>query len=279
LAFKIVLTEQHSALAQKLLSELEKLTFSVSVLEADGALQQDCAQWLDKIAPALVINTAAFTPIELPLDGFFQALRARALPLIHVSSHCVFAPRADAKAHLESDPPNNTGAEAEAFIRAEQQAFSVKKHLVLRLSLLIDSHPEHWFMTLAAQLMASARVPVSETHRLDPITLSEACRVLIAITQQILSGAENWGVMHLHPADACYEAEMAEHLVRLLKKENWPSAHVEMIKEPSPWVLQGGVLGGQRLTNNFGVQMRSWRLGLKNHLQKWLAQQKQGQLF
>ncbi|MEY4589170.1 MAG: hypothetical protein RL497_1246, partial [Pseudomonadota bacterium] len=92
--------------------------------------------------------------------------------------------------------------------------------------------------------------------------------------QQIACGAENWGVLHLRSAEPCFEAEFADHLVRQLKKEQWPVAHLDVIKGPSPWAGPLGVLAGRRLTDTFGVQMRSWRLGVKPLMQHWIDEKR-----
>jgi hypothetical protein len=38
------------------------------------------------------------------------------------------------------------------------------------------------------------------------------------------------------------------------------------------------VLAGRRLTDTFGVQMRSWRLGVKALLQRWMDSRRQMEL-
>ena len=95
------------------------------------------------------------------------------------------------------------------------------------------------------------------------------------MVQQIACGAENWGVMHLRSAEPCFEAEFADHLVRQLKKDGWPAARLDVTKGPGVYGSTMAVLAGRRLTDAFGVQMRSWRLGVKALLQRWIDERRQ----
>ena len=69
------------------------------------------------------------------------------------------------------------------------RALARSKTLVLRLPLLVvDLGAEDWFAALLERLSAEAVLSVSETTRLDPVCTKEACRVVIAMVQQIACG-------------------------------------------------------------------------------------------
>lgn len=257
LAFKIFLTEGESALAQALLKELEQHTFAVAFVSQGTQLGVGEA--------GVIINTRSFA-------GIFAATfnpAALNLPLIHISSQEVFAGAVNPSGFLEQDAPIAATERATNLLSAEEWA-QQGKAIVLRLPLLLDLHRGNWLETFLTRLCSDAWVSVSEVARLDPVSSKEACRVIIALAQQIACGAENWGVMHLRTAEPCSEAEFADHLVRQLKKEQWPVAQLDVVKTPSIWIEPVSVLAGRRLTDTFGVQMRSWRLGVKGFMQQWM---------
>lgn len=257
MAFKIFLTEGESALAQALLKELEQYTFAVAFASDNTELAAGEA--------GVIINTRAFA--DLPAATLNPA--ALNLPLIHISSYEVFAGAVNPVGFLEQDLPVATTERAMALLAAEAWA-QQGKAIVLRLPLLLDLFRGNWFETFLMRLCSDAWVSVSEVARLDPVSTKEACRVIIALAQQIACGAENWGVMHLRTAEPCSEAEFADHLVRQLRKDQWPVAQLDVVKTPSIWIEPVSVLNGRRLTDTFGVQMRSWRLGVKGFMQQWM---------
>jgi dTDP-4-dehydrorhamnose reductase len=257
LAFRIFLTEGESALAQALLKELEQYTFAVAVTSEEADLAGN--------EPGVVINTCAFAGM-LPARFNPAAIH---LPLIHVSSQEVFAGSQSPSGFFEQELPAAATERAANLLAAEHWS-QQGKAIVLRLPLLLDLYRGNWFEAFLTRLCRDAWVSVSEVARLDPVSTKEACRVIIALVQQIGCGAENWGVMHLRTAEPCSEAEFADHLVRQLKKEQWPMAQLDVVKTPSIWIEPVSVLAGRRLTDTFGVQMRSWRLGVKGFMQQWM---------
>ncbi|HMU66339.1 MAG TPA: sugar nucleotide-binding protein [Cellvibrionaceae bacterium] len=261
------MTEVSSPFAKALLRELEHHTFSVVLPGAAGVLAAE---------PGVLVDTRAYAGIEVAHE--IDTVPDSALPIIHISSGEVFQATGTAVGFHEQDAPNGSSPRALALIAAEARALERSKTLVLRLPLLVDVRVGDWFSGLLERLSREAVLSVSETARLDPVCIKEACRVVIAMVQQIACGAENWGVMHLRSAEPCFEAEFADHLVRQLKKDNWPAARLDVSKGPS--VLYGpmSVLAGRRLTDAFGVQMRSWRLGVKALLQRWMDERRQLEL-
>ncbi len=268
MAFKIVLTEVESPFARALLRELEHHTFSV-VLPGITVTSQCAAE------PGVLVDTRAYAGCT---PGATDEEVEQALPVVHLSSSEVFTGAGPAAGFTERDPPNGTSVRALTLIDAEARALAQGKTLVLRLPLLVDLGSGDWFETLLKQLSGDSLLSVSETTRLDPVCMKEACRVVIAIVQQIACGAENWGIVHLRSAEPCFEAEFADHLVRQLKKENWPAARLDVTKGPSVWSGPISVLAGRRLTDTFGVQMRSWRLGVKSLMQRWMDERRQLEL-
>ncbi|RYG11346.1 MAG: hypothetical protein EON92_10760 [Burkholderiales bacterium] len=176
MAFKLVFTEVASPFAQALQRELEHYTFAIvmpSVNGVNGASSDD---------PGLIIDTRAYAGVAHP------EVSLQELPVIHISSHEVFAEAENGSGYSEQDVPNGTSPRALALITAEANALQHPKTLILRLPLLVDVHPGDWFAALLARLSNERWLSVSETTRLDPVCMKEACRVVVAVVQQIACG-------------------------------------------------------------------------------------------
>lgn len=276
MAYKILLTEQDSDLAKELLADFETLTFQLSTPDVLAHLSNtdNLAGLLDKHSPNVIINSLSYQQPELDLGPLAQLCCARDATLIHISSHEVFAASVENRSYLEHDRPNATAARGQALIAAELAVATVPRHLIVRLPVMVGPRQGNWLDEVCRALMEGSPVPVSETQRVDPLCIAEASRVVVALVQQILCGAENWGTLHLHTADGCSEAEVADHIARLLRKEHQIVAPLDPNKGSSKRLLSVGLLGGSLITNKFGVQMRSWRLGLKHQVLLWLEQYK-----
>ncbi len=281
MAYKILLTEQVSDLAVQLASDFEVLTFSLPALGRDRPLQdaKSLSAYFERYNPSLVINTLSGATDLIGIELLGELCQQHNTPLLHVSSVDVFDPGLEGAAALENDSPTASHSRGLALIAAEHTVAQVPRHIILRLPYLTSATHGSWLDQLCRALLHADQLCVSESHRLDPISLQEASRVIVALSQQILCGAENWGILHLHSADTCSEAELADHLVRFFKKSQLATALLDPIKGPSNWLPPRGVLGGQRVTDQFGVQLRSWRNGLRSQVELCLEQQRQGELF
>ena len=114
---------------------------------------------------------------------------------------------------------------------------------------------------------------VSEVASGALISWPEIAKTIVAMVQQILCGAENWGVFHVHTSDNCSEAEFADAVARLLRGEGLCVSELAITKEPWPCsVERPALLLGRRCTDNFGVQQRSFRVGLKGSVQRWITE-------
>lgn len=148
------------------------------------------------------------------------------------------------------------------------------KHLLLRHSWLLDGDNNSLFDRFIPKLVRGDPFWVSDHDFGTPVSVQFLARVIFALVQQIFAGANNWGVFHVHSADTCSEAEFCDHLVRQLQKEldieiRFPS--VAGAGDDRRALSGNAYLQGRRITDNFGVQLPTWRRGFARVLRDWLA--------
>lgn len=281
LAYRILLTERVSVFAEQLAQHAQQQGLCVQGLrmETSADAQALLNTYLQQYRPHVVISTLQpdeDTAFLAPLLAYCQQANTA---VIHLSSGEVFSPRVGGQGYLETQTPNGHSERARQWQALEQQVQAVARHCVLRLPPVLCENPGGWVDKLCRALRHVPVLKVSSQHRLDPVHLADVSRVVVAMVQQILCGAENWGALHLRSQDACVEAEFVDYIARLFQKSHQPSAQQEISPLLSPWLPQYGLLAGEHLTQQFGIQLRSWRLGLKSLVQHWVEDQRQGELF
>jgi dTDP-4-dehydrorhamnose reductase len=204
-----------------------------------------------------------------------EMCRQHKIPQIALSSYAVLGHQAGD--WTETLPPAPDSPLGLAWLAAEQAWLTSPPTLILRMPWWYSPYSEYpeagLLHLLCRRLLGSEPVDVSETAMGNIISWAELARYLAAMAQQILCGANNWGVFHVHASDSCSEAELADSLARLLRHEGFAPNTLSVIKGPACIVPGAAPLVGRRCTDNFGIQPRSFRLGLKSHVQRWLQEQ------
>lgn len=280
MAFKILITEGESPLGAALLRAFENFSFSIVCPEpgsVDWCDNSSVSACLKHAKPAVVINTLNWlatiddkgSPPCLP-DALAELSRTDDLTVIHLSSHEVFGDRPIDGVLKSSDTPEPTTPLGEMLLAAESAYQAVPRCLVLRLPWLIDG-PTGLITQMGTRLIQpSAYLGVSDAWKGAPVSIENVSASIIAIIQQVLCGADNWGVMHIHASDPCSEAEFADFMARHLSRVGCAVGHISIVSETDRLMRCNGLLGGKGLTNAFGIQLRSWRLGSKVLIRQWL---------
>lgn len=197
------------------------------------------------------------------------------LPLIHMSSYRVFgAHQEDLYEDLVPQPDDVLGQD---LLAAESAVLACDHALILRTPWTLVNYTqaltdEGLLGRVCIGLLNNAVLNVSEAAGGTLIAWPEVAKTIVAITQQILCGAENWGVFHIHSSDVCSEAELADAISRLLRSEGFCIAELSTTKSTQPYLVERTAeLKGRRCTENFGIQQRSFRVGLKGAVQRWVA--------
>jgi dTDP-4-dehydrorhamnose reductase len=276
LGFKLLLTENHSALGGAICHGLEEAAFTVVCPSADFDWQdvQAFEHFLDEHKPCLAINTLAYVDALLG-RALASAGALRGVPCMHLSSYRVFGVgQSFSEGCSEAQEPVPDDEYGQQLHTVEREFLALPKGIVLRLPWLVHHRGDNIFTRVASRLQSGDAIEVSDIHRGCPVTVDDVARVVVAMVQQILCGAENWGTFHMHAADSCSEAEFADHVARLLEKQGAASGHIEVLRNHEYRIMPGcALLKGSRCMNNFGIQFRSWRQGMGALMDEWLAAQ------
>lgn len=199
--------------------------------------------------------------------------QTKSIPLLLCSSFVLFGEGYQQGSALESTPPELDHDNAKRFYRCEQAALKLDHSIVLRLPWVLDEAGDCLLNHIASPLLSGQLAAASDHHKLGLVSTDFAIRSLTAMLQQIFCGAENWGVFHLHSADTCTEAEFVDATVRNINAET-------SLELPMPEIIAGRDEGrllrgnahiiGARCTDNFGIQLPTWRVGFKTIVRRWL---------
>jgi dTDP-4-dehydrorhamnose reductase len=277
LGLKLLLTENTSSLAKAIARVLEDYphTLIYPPENLDWSDAEAVQRLIEKQHPALLINTLALdTPDHAAAAQYSEHLAqacGQRVAGLHLSSYRVFGTQyCNAGAYDEGEIPAPDDELGQHLRRAEQAFLALKKGVVLRLPWLAEPRGDNVFTRVASRLTSGKALEVSDVYRGCPTTVDDVARVVLAMVLQILCGARNWGVFHLHSSDSCSEAELADHIARLLEAEGFACNEIEILRNPENRLLPGcGLLAGTRCTNNFGIQLRSWRHDLKSVAKSW----------
>jgi dTDP-4-dehydrorhamnose reductase len=269
--FRVLLTDHQSSLGAALLRGFE--VHSLPLVTANTLEPQALSSLCEQLQPAVIVH-----PAHIPADEnllIVQALghfcRERGATLIYLSSHEVFGV-AQHGALAESDTPEPDTETGRGFFAAEQSLESCERKIILRLPWLLDV-PNGLLDRLCQALIYSRECVVSDSWRGSPVLIEDVVRMLLAMVQQVICGAANWGCFHLHASDHCSEAELADHVARVLQKAGCEVGTISLGPVAQRFIAANGWIKGQRCTNNFGFQYRSWRQGIKSRIHEWLERE------
>lgn len=274
MAYKLLLTEADSPLGGAISHKLETHSHALLVPkegEVDWRDPKSVAEYIEAAQPDLIINTLGWiddlnsAEPKLLVQGaknLAVVCRAQGIRLLHLSSYLVFGGE-NKTAYDETDRPSPLGEMGRAYLKAEQAIEQAVEHfIILRLSWLIGLEGRNLLTRLLQELLTSDVVSVSTQRRGAPTFLSDAARVIVAIINQVLCDAENWGVMHYCSGDTCSEAEFAHQIASSLMRLQQPCAELREFTEGEGVTVASTVLSGHRCRDNFGVQVRTWRQSL-----------------
>lgn len=281
MAFKILSWCPNRELEVVLSATLEDLPYEIVV--QDDALASNPAakeQWLVSVRPNAIISLLPSTLADID-DAYLEQVSqvvaycaVNNVPIIQVSSYRVFGEGYSVTALQEDAEP---GAQDELGVRLnklEALYANLSQKIIVRTGWLLNSAVDSVFAQLIPPLLErDSKLVVSDHHFGCPLPKEFLAKALVAMSQQILCGAENWGVFHLHSADSCSEAELGDQLVRVFNADYQQDLQLPTVasKDDSRYHFVGSAnILGRRCTDNFGIQLPTWRKGFKNLVAQWL---------
>ena len=276
MGFRVLLLSDAQEIVAAFEHAFEPLSLSLMIAPPTCLLdEQHISTLLEKESPSIIIY--AGRPNIEGLSRLVEHASQRDVPVIMQSSYHVFG-EGQGALH-ESDTPLPLCAEGQHWLACESVVLSWPHAIVVRLPWTLtpatdDAFDEGALDKLCRAILNANTIDVSEVAAGSLIAWDEAARIVSAMVQQLLCGANNWGVFHLHSSDSCSEAELADALARLLKAEGMQVAELVATKQTAPhWLSRNACLVGRRCTDNFGIQLKSFRVGLKGQVKAWLQRQ------
>ena len=295
MATKLLITDAYNSIGRAVLAAFENTAFSLLVPK-DGELDwgdaEQVADYLIRHDVVLVVNSLGWSEapdlaeqvrmVSAAKGVALACLKAKVVPL-HLSSYRVFGGE-NKNTYDELDKPSPLGPGGRAFLDAER---SFEKHLdeyiCLRLGWVLDVQEGSSFSRILSHLArVGGAFEAGHQRRGAPVSSDVVGRVVVAMVNQVLCGASNWGVFHCASSDPCTVAEFTDALAAILEQEEcllgeWSIVDLSgeaavkanaKLSEPD-----SAVLSVRRSRDNFGVQAVSWRKGLRSLVKLWLERE------
>lgn len=282
----IFLTEQASGLAKGFLNYAQGIrSLRCSVFEGDANDAVELQRQLTEAAPDFVVNTLQFDDHNLVEQSPDLAWQLNAIlpdhlahicldlgaALIQVSSDEVIGEvRNGIFQEKDTVHPLNTFGETK-WQGEEAVRQLLKRHIIIRFGTLFDAVPEN-HNSWVEQILTEARKPKDMQEAADitlsPTSVSDACRVLVAMIQQLDAGAECWGTYHYAGVEPITRAHFAEQVLELAQERGLLTG-AEMVRGVSAAAM--GLAGKQalhremncqKIMDHYGIKQRSWRPAL-----------------
>jgi dTDP-4-dehydrorhamnose reductase len=279
---KILITGGAGQLALALLKHPEAKSFALTHLnhsECDISDEPALTHCLNQHAPEVIINTAAYTAVDLAESEPEKAdaanhLGARHLAaycktknirLLHISTDYVFDGEANT-AYKEDAPihPVNYYGQSKA---AGEQAIreTLDNHLILRVSGVFSEHGKNFLKTMLT--LAKTREYLSVVT--DQTTCPTDAHAIAGALYQIIKQEKHRGTYHFcseppitwHHFAACifgsaiadYNAEFKLHTFKRITTKDYPTA----AKRPAY-----AVLDCEKIQRDFGITQPHWQAGI-----------------
>lgn len=259
--------------------------------EADLADPSRLADLMAQNAPRLVLNAGGYTKVDpaetheteafaLNRDGPAALARLCAsagVPLIHVSTDCVFDGRKPAPYTPEDDPAPLSVYGRSKLAGEEAVALHCRHHLVVRVSWVFSEHAENFVRTMLKLARQREEISVVRDQIGYPTYCPDLAAGLLAMADRVLEpGFAEWGIYHLAGKEETDRASMAEAIFAESRSIGGPSARVVPVltrdyPTPAERPLNARLDAG-KAERVFGVSLPDWRLGLQKSVRVLVAQ-------
>ncbi|MBU1347717.1 MAG: dTDP-4-dehydrorhamnose reductase [Alphaproteobacteria bacterium] len=226
---------------------------------------------------AAVINAAAFTAVDAAQEQAGDAFSANALiparladatrrtgiPLIQLSTDCVFDGRLD-RPYAEDDATGPISVYGASKLAGEIAVLSANpRAVVVRTAWVVSARARNFVRTILEAAAERSELSVIADRVGSPTSADDLARALITLTTAMIADpAAPTGVYHCVNAGEASWADLATEAVRLagLRTAIVP---IPATDRPAAAPRPGNSrLSCQRLTRDHGVRMRDWRPAL-----------------
>lgn len=239
---------------------------------------------LGAVAPALVVNAAAYTAVDqaesnetacmalnAEAPGVLAAAAARrGVPIIHLSTDYVFD-GSKREPYVETDPVAPLGVYGRSKLEGERQvAAENPNHVILRTAWVYSPVGKNFVRTMLR--LAAQREEVSVVHDQtgNPTSAADIATAIMAISAQILSegAAVKPGLYHMTASGEASWADFARHVFACSAAAGGPSAHVRNITSseyPTPVRRpENSRLDCSCLAAVYGIRLPHWQESVRD---------------
>lgn len=259
--------------------------------DADLADAGKLAAVLAQHDPRLVLNAGGFTkvdPAEAQEDEAFalnrdgpaalaRLCRDRNIPLIHISTDCVFDGTKSAP-YTPEDPPRPLSAYGRSKRAGEEAVAALcPRHLIVRVSWVFSEYADN-FVRLMLRL-AGQRPDISVVN--DQIGYPTYCPdlaggLLVMADRIVQPGFAGWGTYHLAGRQEMNRAAMAEAIFEISRTAGGPVAQVRPVATadyPTPAARPlNARLDSAKAEAVFGLALPDWQTGLQKSVRTLVAE-------
>jgi dTDP-4-dehydrorhamnose reductase len=276
---KILLLGHKGMLGSDLLTQmrLHHEVVGMDQAEIDITSAGDCANAIDKTAPQIIINAAAYTNVDAcetaredcfavnaeAVKNIADACRNKNIRIVHFSTDYVFNGSGSApyKEDDNCDPINTYGA---SKLLGEQYLQSLaKNYIIIRTAWLYGANGKNFVRTILEKAKTTPKLTVVDDQIGSPTStkdLAAAVDHLIEISAQ--------GIFHVTNRGSCSWYQFA---VKILQEAGIDDVEVSPIK--SDQLVRAAkrpansVMSMQKFIATTGKAMQPWQLGLQDYLE------------
>lgn len=237
---------------------------------------------IDRVAPDIIINAAAYTAVDqaesdreaafaLNRDGaqaLAKAAAGRNLPLIHISTDYVFDGLGQ-EPYRETDPVNPTSVYGQSKLAGEQAVTAAQpQSLIVRTAWVVSPFGKNFCKTMLRLAGEHPRLRVVDDQVGSPTYAPHLAVALVEMARKIVTQAEGteWGVYHLANTGWASWCDVAKQTMVVANETGLPSVPVDAITTaefptPAPRPANSR-LDCSKADANFGIVLADWQAGI-----------------
>ena len=294
---RVIVTGRHGQLAQSLLELAAASAQSIEIVtlsrpEFDLGRIEDIGPAIDRLAPDVVVNAAAYTAVDkaetdsdaaLLINGaaagaLAAACARRHTPIIQISTDFVFDGTKDAP-YVESDATGPINVYGASKTLGEQLvATSAPRHLILRTSWVVSPFGNNFVKTMLRLAAERDRISVVDDQHGAPTYaphLADAILRLAAAMSKAPPDDPRWGIYHVTNRGNTTWCGLARRVFTRATDFGLRAPEVAAIRSaayPTPARRPANSrLDGSRLQGVFDVSLPPWEDGIDACLIRLLA--------
>ena len=273
-------------------SEASITCHPLGVEQLDITQRDAVVRAVERLAPSVVINAAAYTAVDkaetdaeaafaVNRDGaahLAEACAAANVPLIHISTDYVFD-GANQTPYLESDPTGPLGVYGKSKLAGEEAVRQAcPRHVILRTSWLYGPHGANFVKTMLRLGREQERLRVVDDQHGSPTSAGDLAEALLLLAGRVRSGDwpdDGFGTFHCTGQGATTWCAFAREIftaaapalgrqpeIEAIRTSDYPTA----ARRPLRSVLDCGLIARVH-----GIALRPWQPALAETVSAILA--------